>query len=555
MRDETWARETTLNDSVTVERKPSRFARLISRYWPEGVIIAIAVALWAPRISGPIDLRWDAGAYYVLGTSLATGQGYRILSEPGSPEALQYPPLLPAIVAVCQRALGSTDPDVVAPWLRILYAVLFLCYALAVLALAKRYVRPVFAVAAVALTLLHPYIIYLSDLLLTEIPFALISVLFVLVAAGGPFSSRPWLREVALFVLATAGFLLRTVGVALLAAWVLEALVRRRWQLAIARGSLAILPIIAWGTYVVRVTQSYEYAHPAYAYQRAPYQSYNVSYADSIGLIDPSHPGWRHLRLSRLMNNLRANTRPLVESFGEAISTSRRVPTLVLSALAIVGVAMLVRRRAWMILLIVLVSVAIILMAWRNQFSRYLMPLTPFLAIGVMVAFDELFAALSTLPARPAIATFGQITLAVLVSLALMLQIDLVQKLFYNRALRGASYVQGRGAMGPRFFIYNDVYRGWDVAIAWIQSHSDPNAIVVTQLPQLCYLRTGRRAVFPPAERNQDRVRELLESVPASYVILNPHDSMPAVEKDNQRWRNVESVARVRLYERISGAE
>ena len=130
------------------------------------------------------------------------------------------------------------------------------------------------------------------------------------------------------------------------------------------------------------------------------------------------------------------------------------MPTLVLSALAIVGVAMLVRRRAWMILLIVLVSVAIILMAWRNQFSRYLMPLTPFLAIGVMVAFDELFAALSTLPARPAIATFGQITLAVLVSLALMLQIDLVQKLFYNRALRGASYVQGRGAMGPRFFIY-----------------------------------------------------------------------------------------------------
>jgi len=166
MRDETWARETTLNDSVTVERKPSRFARLISRYWPEGVIIAIAVALWAPRISGPIDLRWDAGAYYVLGTSLATGQGYRILSEPGSPEALQYPPLLPAIVAVCQRVLGSTDPDVVAPWLRILYAVLFLCYALAVLALAKSYVRPVFAVAAVALTLLHPYIIYLSDLLL-----------------------------------------------------------------------------------------------------------------------------------------------------------------------------------------------------------------------------------------------------------------------------------------------------------------------------------------------------------------------------------------------------
>ena len=30
-----------------------------------------ALASWAPRGGGPIDLRWDGGAYYVLGTSLA----------------------------------------------------------------------------------------------------------------------------------------------------------------------------------------------------------------------------------------------------------------------------------------------------------------------------------------------------------------------------------------------------------------------------------------------------------------------------------------------------
>jgi len=449
-----------------------------------------------------------------------------------------------------------------------------------VLALAKRYVRPLFAVAAVAFTLLQPNTIWLSDLLYTEIPFGLISVLFVLVAVDGPFSSRYgcsqrpvagqgrerdgpqgrgyrawrlWVREAASFLLAAAGFLLRTAGVALLVAWVLEALIRCRWRLMLIRGCFAILPIIAWQTYVVRVTHSYEYAHPAYAYQRASYQMYNVSYAENIGLIDPSHPGWRHVRLSALTNRLQANTRPLVESFGEAISTSRRVPTLLLSAIAIVGLAMFVRRRAWMILLIVLVSVAVIWpMPWRNQFYRYLVPLSPFLAIGIMMVFDEPYAALSALPVRPVIANLGRITLAVLVVLALMLQIFLVQKLFYDRAVAWASYVPGRGAVGPRFFYYSEFSRGWDVAIAWIQSHSDPNAIVVTHLPHFCYLRTGRRAVLPPVESNQDHVRELLESLPASYVILDPLDSMPAVEKDNQRWRNVESVDHVRLYERVS---
>ena len=527
---------------------------LIARYWPQFVVLAVAVVLWAPRLTGPIDLRWDGGVYYVLGTSLATGQGYRILSEPGSPEMLRYPPLLPAIVAACQRALGSTDPAVVGPWLRILYAVLFLAYALAVLVLAKRYLRPVFAVIAVAFSLVQPTTIWVSDLLYTEIPFALISVLFVLVAVDGPFLSRPWPRETASFILATAGFLLRTAGIALLAAWVLEAIVHRRWRLLLVRGLLATLPIIAWETYVVRVTHSYEYSHPAYAYQRAPSHPYNGSYAESVGLIDPSHPGWRH-RLSDLTSQLRANTRPLIESFGEALSTTRRVPTLLLSALAIVGLAMLVRRRAWMLLLIVLVSVVIIWpMPWPNQFYRYLVPLTPFLVIGVIMVLDELCAALSALPVRPIIATSGRITLAMLVVLAFMLQISSALKLFYDRA-HGASYVKGYGASGQRFFHYSDLSRGWDLAIAWIQSHSDPNAIVLTHAPQLCYLRTGRRAVLPPVERNQERVRELLDSIPVSYVILDPIDSMPAIEKDRQRWRSVESVSRVRLYERISAPE
>ena len=541
--------------------------RLIIRYWPEGVVFVIAFSLWAPRLSGPIDLRWDASVYYVLGTSLATGQGYRILSEPGSPEMLRYPPLLPAIVAVCQRVLGSTDLTVVGPWLRILYAVLFLAYALVVLALARRYLRPVFVVTAVAFTLLQPNTIWLSDLLYTEIPFALISVLFVLVAVAGPQGStheragcgyrawRPWLRETASFLLATAGFLLRTAGIALLAAWVFEALVRGRWRLALIRGLLAVLLIIAWQTYVVRVTHSYEYSHPAYAYQRAPSHAYNGSYAESVGLSDPSHPGWRH-SLSALTNQLRVNTRPLIESFGEALSTSGRVPTLVLSAVAFVGLAMLVRRRAWMVILIVLVSVAIIWpMPWRNQFYRYMVPLTPFLMIGVMIAFNDITGALSALPVRPVIATFGRIALAVPVVFVFVLQISSVRKLFYDRAIAWASYVPDRGAVGPHFFYYSPFSRAWDVEIAWIQSHSDPNAVVLTHLPHLCYVRTGHRAVLSPVERNQDRVREVLESVPVSYVILDPIDSMPAVEKDSQRWRSVESIEGVRLYERISAAK
>src|SRR6188472_3759408 len=80
---------------------------LFSGYLHFGLVVGLAIVLWLPRLSGPIDLRWDAGVYYVLGTSMAEGHGYRILSEPGAPEAIQYPPLLPAFVALHQRLLVS----------------------------------------------------------------------------------------------------------------------------------------------------------------------------------------------------------------------------------------------------------------------------------------------------------------------------------------------------------------------------------------------------------------------------------------------------------------
>ena len=77
------------------------------------------VLLWLPRQAGPIDLRWDGGVYYSLGTSLAQGRGYRLLNEPGEIESVQYPPLLPAVVAIHQVVLGTSDPTIVGRWLRL----------------------------------------------------------------------------------------------------------------------------------------------------------------------------------------------------------------------------------------------------------------------------------------------------------------------------------------------------------------------------------------------------------------------------------------------------
>src|SRR5262245_41801643 len=100
-----WTNEAVVDTSARIGRSRLSFAMIASRWWGQSVVVAIALLLWISRLSGPLDLRWDGGVYYLLGSSLAQGHGYRIASEPGAPQGVQYPPLLPAVVALHEWAL------------------------------------------------------------------------------------------------------------------------------------------------------------------------------------------------------------------------------------------------------------------------------------------------------------------------------------------------------------------------------------------------------------------------------------------------------------------
>ena len=257
-------------------------------------LTGLSVALWFPRRFGPLDMRYDAGVYYILGTSLAEGRGYRILSEPGAIEAIQYPPGLSVIAAAAQKVAGTTDADTVGHLLRIGFAGMFLLLGFAIFFMAVRYVPPPWAAFAAAVTLLQGEMIFLSDLFFAELPYALVTVLFfVVVPRAVPSATelpRSRLRRALAGGLAVVGYLLRTAGVALFVAWVAEALLRRRIGRAALRAMVALMPLVAWQAYTVHVKHSEAYRHPAYPYQRAGYQFYNVSYLDNLIYKDPFIP-------------------------------------------------------------------------------------------------------------------------------------------------------------------------------------------------------------------------------------------------------------------------
>ena len=520
------------------------------------VLLVVSVALWLPRLRGPLDLRYDAGVYYILGTSLAEGRGYRLLNEPGAIEAIQYPPLLPAVAAMHQRLLGTGDPVVVGWWLRLAAAALFIGYAVAVFALARRFVPSRFAFLAALLAILNAQALFLSDYFSADLPYAAASTFFFLAPPG-----------LGAGLLALSAYGLRTAGIALLAAWTAESLLHRRFRQALARGGTAVAMLAAWQAYVAGVKSDPAFAEPAYAYQRADYQFYNVGYLENMSYVDPFRPELGRATAREFAARVWTNVRGMPMSLGEAATLHRgwlvgevvrvkeRFPwvpipdwtvtaTLVfLSALVVGGLVLLALRRHWLVVLYVAGSVLLIAVTpWPGQFNRYLVPLAPFLAL----AFVSLPAAVSERAARSGgrwwrVASVGGLGA---IGFVLVQQCYTVYKVFTKHHQPAVMTDAAGRTHHYRLFFYDRTWRLHDDAIDWLARSAPAHGVVATSTPHLVYLRTGLPAVMPPYESDPSKAESLLEQVPVRYLVVDQLSFLdvgrryaaPVIERGRDRW-------------------
>jgi hypothetical protein len=563
-------------------------ARSISIKGRAGIVLALlvlSVASWLPRLHGPLDLRWDSGSYYILGTSLAEGKGYRLLNEPGEIEAVQYPPLLPWIVAAHQWVLGTSDPMIVGHWLRVSFLLMYLTYTVASYVLLERFLPISYAFIAVVICVLHHFAMFLSDLLSPELPFALVSVLFVLCSGQKSARVYPLLAG----VLAIAAYLLRTAGVTLLLAWVGESLLQRDFKRAAFRCLVAALPIVGWQAYVAHVQASASYTNPSYPYQRADYLFYNVTYASNLSLRDPFRPELGKVSPADILRRVLGNVTRIPRSLGEAVSADRgywlglllaRLPRIryltsgapgylavtvflsVLGALIIGGVILQLARRQWVTALYVVAYLAIVsLTPWPLQWKRYWSPLTPFLLLALLQCCLMLRDVLrSALPAAAnrVVACFPAALLAV------VLLVESLTVVHAYEALRGDVVLldrQGRPAQF-RLFYYDEAYRELDEALTWLRTRTQPDDVIAGTMPHWAYLVTHAKTVMPPFESDPIKTQALLDAVPVRYIVMDTTDidvsrimhrsTARVFEAFPARWKEIYSgrSGRVAIYER-----
>lgn len=554
---------TTVPTSSLIPRSP---------FNPEWIIYMVlglfVVAMWVPRMHGPIDLRWDGGAYYVLGTSLAEGKGYRLLNEPGEIQANQYPPLLPLIIAAHQIMLGTSDPLVVGPWLRLWFFVLFVAYILSIYCLLRHYLPKYYAFLGTAICLLSVQTYLQSDLCFPDVLFGLLTVGFLLVH---PTEGRFPLKGLA-GAFAIAAFASRTAGIALLATWVAEGFLKKQWKTAVVRAVVALVPLVAWFSYVHLVETSAEYEHPAYAYQRADYMFYNVSYARNVSLNDPFDPALGYStvldRINRVLQNVMVEPRYI----GESVSSTKRlweiewetiyrqtgiplgpswivdVPLFALGGIVLLGTGILAAQRHVIVPLCMVSYLLIIcLTPWPGQFNRYLIPVVPLLALSLCTTTMWLLRWLRQGPS----ATWNVVsrTVAYLVIVGIIGQQVITVGAVYAMRHQPVRYDSRQGStVEYRLFFYMDAFRALDAGLDWLMAHAKPSDVIAVSMPHWAYLRTGNKTVMPPFESDPVKAEKLLESVPVTYLILDEGLAIDSkrfmkgvVEGFPDRWKRVYS--------------
>jgi hypothetical protein len=524
-----------------------------------GILLCILAAIaWLPRASGPIDLRWDGGAYYSLGTSITQGQGYRLLSEPGSPNTILHPPLLPLFIAVHQLLLGTTDPLAVGRALRASICVLFALQALAIYVLMRGHIARSAAVLAVLFWIFHPGNTYFSDALYAESLFGISTILFFVL------HKRTGERKYFLLAASCAllAFLARTTGILLFAAWAAERLVKRDFRQTAAVAAIALTAAGLWMGYIHQVESSAQYTRPAYAYQHADFLYFNISYAKQIfRLVDPFKPELGYLTPDAFATRIYSNAELIPAEVGQAVFswTGGQGISLLVAALVLGGLLLQLACKRYIISFYIgLNLIAMCMTPFAKIFVRYLLPLSPLF----LLLFFEAIAWLNSQSHRYRTGFLRQAaTLSTIAILAVMGAEEFTEERdLYRFHHNKVDYLHDRQRVSYNLFYYSSGDREFEQGLDWLQARARRGDIVAASDPQWVYLRTGLKSVLPPLEVNSLTAEHLIDSVPVRYLFVDEYygrytSSLVKNNPDLWRctWRGAED--KVKIYERSNSGQ
>lgn len=478
----------------------------------------------------------DDAVLFVSAKSLASGEGFRILSLPEQPAQTKYPVLYPLYLSLIWRVNHNFPENLmIARWFS--WPLLVIC-----LALARIYWRDEkWSWIVVAILAISPYMILFGCGLFSEV-FFLCWLLACLIAAR-----RDGLKMALLAgILAGLAYLTRTAGIALVVSMPAFYLWRRESRRAMAFAAGMLPFIVGWTLWSAAHKVPSSSATLIYYTDYVKFEFLNVG-VDNFAVV------------------LWKNTDALLYSIGSLVMPQViallpvKILTQVIAIAMISGVVRLARRgTAVPYALFALLSFAMLMVWHYPPTERFVLPLFPLLAAGFIVELEHLIQMLRAsfrhkeLAQRVVAAVFALVALAMVCG-ALSLELFVTFKAMPDQAgLDRARMIETRATY------------------AWIGQHLPPGAGIVSNDDPLLYLYSGHPGNAAPlmprwwyAGDHAKIVRVFEDIVP--YCRSRGFEYILATSTDLSRWTGEEDAPAVqraieenpqleRLYRAPSGA-
>lgn len=459
------------------------------------VSLLVALALFDPYLF----TGGDNAAYYALARALATGRGYVDLIAPGTPGETVYPPGYPLLLVPFYWLFGGS---MTALKLESLVAGLAVLWAVWMLARRDPGVPGWAAAGAVWLTGLAPVFLTYTHWVLSDMSFTAVAMITLVLFQRatqpgekhrGDSWSGWWLAGC---LAALFAFAVRTAGVALLAAPIAWALLRRQWRRAGAGVAVAAVGAVPWLVWTARRPPSTGgYFEQATASNRLDPGSAPLQLADLV------ERGWDNLVHYATLDfpQLFWPSAPVpvaVRAFGLAIG----------GALLAYGAWRLVRSRGLTVWGLYALATAAILLAWPWTGDRFFLTLAPLVWIVLLTGLDGAARLVAGGP-RPAAALSA--VLAAVLLLGALRTIPAQWRL--TRA-----WLDGREFAG-----YDPFWQDYFQASRWI-GDTAPDAVIAARKPTFAWYFSGRPTVVYPFHRDPERTWRFLRETGVTHIVLDP---------------------------------
>jgi hypothetical protein len=212
------------------------------------------VILWRLHPSVFFGFSLDDAIYFSSAKALAEGKGYVLEWLPGSPAATKHPFFYPWLLSWVWRWNPSFPQNLsLAAGINVVFTLAFVIVSFLFVQRFKG-VGDTGALVVAACCAMHPTVLLYSVNLLTDIPFAAVALLAMLLMAGAVSRKTGLALVVCSGILAGIAMLIRVLGMPIAAGLLLALLLRRQWRKALAF-AVTILPFfvgLLWNSFLSR---------------------------------------------------------------------------------------------------------------------------------------------------------------------------------------------------------------------------------------------------------------------------------------------------------------